>query len=580
MRNIFRKILQVSWVLIIPIYHSVAFTQTTTLTVANSSGPPGSVNNFVSISLANQETIAGLVFTVNYDPTILSPSNVTTVNRTLNQSGLGFSIPTDGELLITMFDFDGNDILPSSGELLQIAFDISPDAPPGEVPVTISEASLSSQAYQAIQANIENGVVDITNIAALPAPFNLESQVIDGNVMLSWESPAPTSNEIELRFDDGRFENALGFDDGVGELVNGPFVPPSYPARLTAARFITNGSRVGDFVFLTVYVDSSGLATNPEDTDFEDFTDDLTIDSSQVFQTVDMTDLDITLPQGSTFFVGVFQVDPNNMGVGLDTNAVNGNAFFDDGFEFSPLAAAGFNGVFGIRAVVDISGDGSSLKKTVELMSQAAGPRQKPDLGRGDLRASSFEWGMASLKKASYANMVHGGPLSFNIYRSTSANAARTGSIIGTVPANQTAFEDASLSVATYYYQVTAQYAAGESFPSNEVSVVITAVDDFANEAIPQTFTLEQNYPNPFNPGTNISYTIPQGNASTQVVLAIYDLSGKKIRTLVNERQANGSYQIRWDGRNDVGQTVASGLYVYRLQARKFAESRKMVLLR
>jgi len=66
----------------------------------------------------------------------------------------------------------------------------------------------------------------------------------------------------------------------------------------------------------------------------------------------------------------------------------------------------------------------------------------------------------------------------------------------------------------------------------------------------------------------------------TQVVLAIYDLSGKKIRTLVNERQASGSYQMLWDGRNDSGQTVASGLYAYRLQAGGVVKSRKMVLLK
>jgi len=64
------------------------------------------------------------------------------------------------------------------------------------------------------------------------------------------------------------------------------------------------------------------------------------------------------------------------------------------------------------------------------------------------------------------------------------------------------------------------------------------------------------------------------------MILAIYDLSGKKIRTLVNERQGSGSCQIRWDGRNDAGQLVASGLYVYKLQAGSFVVSRKMVLLK
>lgn len=92
-----------------------------------------------------------------------------------------------------------------------------------------------------------------------------------------------------------------------------------------------------------------------------------------------------------------------------------------------------------------------------------------------------------------------------------------------------------------------------------------TSVAEYGNDTIPDEFVLHQNYPNPFNPGTEISYSIPRGYHKALVRLTIYDLSGKKIRTLINERQASGSYQIRWDGRNDAGQLVASGLFMYKL---------------
>jgi len=93
---------------------------------------------------------------------------------------------------------------------------------------------------------------------------------------------------------------------------------------------------------------------------------------------------------------------------------------------------------------------------------------------------------------------------------------------------------------------------------------------------IPSRFVLSQNFPNPFNPETMIEYQVQQ---SSQVELAIYNLLGQKVRTLVAEDQAAGVYEVRWDGRDDQGAPVTSGVYVYRLRAGTFYETRKMVLL-
>ncbi len=90
-------------------------------------------------------------------------------------------------------------------------------------------------------------------------------------------------------------------------------------------------------------------------------------------------------------------------------------------------------------------------------------------------------------------------------------------------------------------------------------------------------YQLFQNYPNPFNPETAISYQLP---AVSQVQLAIYNTIGQRIRTLVNERQAAGRYTVLWDGRDDAGQEVSSGVYLYRLVAGKFSRTHRMLLLR
>lgn len=91
----------------------------------------------------------------------------------------------------------------------------------------------------------------------------------------------------------------------------------------------------------------------------------------------------------------------------------------------------------------------------------------------------------------------------------------------------------------------------------------------------PTQFGLKGNYPNPFNPTTTIAYEV--GNASP-VSLVVYDVIGQKVRTLVNEMQAPGAYSAVWNGRNEIGQQVANGLYFYELQAGDFRSMRKMML--
>ncbi len=88
---------------------------------------------------------------------------------------------------------------------------------------------------------------------------------------------------------------------------------------------------------------------------------------------------------------------------------------------------------------------------------------------------------------------------------------------------------------------------------------------------------LDQNHPNPFNPTTVIKYGIASDN---QVNLTIYDVAGRKVRTLVNERQRADVYRVTWDGMNDTGAKVASGVYFYKLVAGKFSQTKKMVLLK
>ncbi|NIV91836.1 S8 family serine peptidase [candidate division KSB1 bacterium] len=121
-------------------------------------------------------------------------------------------------------------------------------------------------------------------------------------------------------------------------------------------------------------------------------------------------------------------------------------------------------------------------------------------------------------------------------------------------------------------------FGAGKIDALAAVNLVTSVADEQQNT--PNTYRLAQNYPNPFNPTTLITYTLPPDHGNENVTLEIFNTLGQKIRTLVNATQTTGNYQIEWNGKSDRGKQVASGPYVYRLQAGQFVQMKKMLLLR
>ncbi len=104
-----------------------------------------------------------------------------------------------------------------------------------------------------------------------------------------------------------------------------------------------------------------------------------------------------------------------------------------------------------------------------------------------------------------------------------------------------------------------------------------SSVDNATIQGAPQNFSLQQNYPNPFNPTTTITYNLPE---AANIVLKIYNVFGHEVRTLLNVRQQSGAKSVVWDGRNELGMKVSSGIFVYRLQAGTLVETKKMILLK
>ena len=109
------------------------------------------------------------------------------------------------------------------------------------------------------------------------------------------------------------------------------------------------------------------------------------------------------------------------------------------------------------------------------------------------------------------------------------------------------------------------------------VTLDASGVLSIDGELLPTEFALHQNYPNPFNPTTTLRYDLPQ---DSHVLITIYDIRGRKVKTLINENQ-NAGYRItQWNATNDFGQPISAGMYIYAIQAGDFRTVKKMILLK
>jgi len=142
---------------------------------------------------------------------------------------------------------------------------------------------------------------------------------------------------------------------------------------------------------------------------------------------------------------------------------------------------------------------------------------------------------------------------------------------------------DDALKIKTNLRETNSYTVAGDNEANPKRLKLLVGTPEFIGDeigdlsALPETFELAQNFPNPFNPTTTIRYALPR---DSRVTLKVYNLLGEEIATLVNEARPAGFHVAVWDGRNQFGQTVASGIYVYRLVGEGNSISRKMAMLK
>ena len=158
----------------------------------------------------------------------------------------------------------------------------------------------------------------------------------------------------------------------------------------------------------------------------------------------------------------------------------------------------------------------------------------------------------------------------YNVYRSD-LNSEEAAIVFQTI---ESAYVDVVSEWGNFEYWVTAVDHNGNESDASEVFGVELSIEQ---EIIPEEYALHQNYPNPFNPSTQIGYALPE---NSNVTIVIYNMLGSKVRTLINEVQDAGFRNILWNATNDNGAPVSAGMYIYTIQAGKFYQAKKMILLK
>lgn len=166
----------------------------------------------------------------------------------------------------------------------------------------------------------------------------------------------------------------------------------------------------------------------------------------------------------------------------------------------------------------------------------------------------------------------------YKVYRKTDEEIS-FGAPIAELDNDQFSYTDDVWYDGVYTYGLTTVYEDGESVPIPTPEVVIegSGVGDGETVDVPAKYGLSQNYPNPFNPTTTIHFAIPNAES---VRLSVYDMSGKLVKMLVDEDKEAGYHSVKWNGNDESGNAVGSGVYIYRIEAGEYNQTKRCVMLK
>ena len=172
-----------------------------------------------------------------------------------------------------------------------------------------------------------------------------------------------------------------------------------------------------------------------------------------------------------------------------------------------------------------------------------------------------------------------GGDIVSDVYRvQLSLDEFDLNLVIDTITTDTMMVIDDLLPESEYYIRVRGENEAGVGLWSDTLTfTTIFLVSDKEKSFLPKKFSLHQNYPNPFNPVTKLRYDLPQ---DSYVDITIYDMLGNLVNNLVKNNQSSGYKSVQWNATNNQGEPVSAGVYLYKIQAGNFVDTKKMILLK
>lgn len=364
--------------------------------------------------------------------------------------------------------------------------------------------------------------------------------------------------------------------------------------------------RTENLVSNTVYV---GVYSDPNGTALAEGTLNLNIAPNGDWFSVTLTN-PVSFAAGETFYLMIGADGFINFPAGTDFNGAvpNGSYYFDwlSSTWVNLNTVPGFtNGAFLVRASGNFSGGGNQNPTAVASVPASGTVNQTITFdGSGsfdsDGQITQYLWnfGDGSTSNQAVATHSYSQPNTYTWSLTVTDNGGATDQVTGqitisagasrltvnpasgTIPAGGSQLISATYDAqgqpnGTYFGTIVIGGNGGQiSLP---VTVFVDPSVGIGDEPVAvEGFALHPNYPNPFNPATTITYDLEK---SAPVTLTVYNLRGQRVRTLVQATQGAGSYAVQWDGRDDTGRPVSSGMYVYRLQAGERVASRKMTLL-
>jgi hypothetical protein len=405
-------------------------------------------------------------------------------------------------------------------------------------------------------------------------------------------STLPTSSGINANIEIFNFTSFIGSsqDDGIGEdFVSGSYGPkdmdfgdspdPAYPTLLSsngARHIIVSGMYLGS----SVDADADGQQSPSGLGDDNDGNDD---DDGAFFP-------NIPLDQLSEGYVRITASASGYINAWMDFNQDGDWDDADEQIIVDEPVTAGLNWVTFNIPLID---DGQPLLHVTGIMSRIRFSSQTglaptglaPDGEVEDylvdvlvpVELSSFtanyRYGKIHLK---WVTQSETGNLGFYVYRSDSQNGEYSKVSTQLIPGagnsestNHYSFVDNTIADGTtYFYRLADVSHEGFEKSHSEIKVQIE---------LPSAYTLDQNYPNPFNPETNIPFKLKE---TGQVHLTVYNMTGQLVRTLADVYYETGSYEVTWDGRDDIGTPLPSGLYLYNLRINGHSFTKKMSLMK